>query len=640
MSLLGAQVFSNPTKPIWASASSAFLPGPTGPQGPPGPSSGKEFYFTNVAQGPYFTMTETFNLIAGASYVASVDGPIVSFISSSIGQPTIPTGTWNFNFHANTNGITTASVLVSLFTFDGTNPPVLVNTSKPVPIIAGATLDEYITVLSIPSTVVNPLDKMIVEFSVAGLLPGDTITLYTDDDEQSQVITTFTIAGEQGVTGATGPQGPPGIQGQFGSTGATGALGMTGASGPTGATGPQGATGPSANASQWSAFPATTNVNIANNNVSNVNGLSASTIYSSSAGFGGTSLIPLTTLSSLGNISTVSEDITQYVAVGQSLGLGNISTYGANRPVGTNALYAQGGVTLTGGGIVHGIEIGTLPVAGIDTQRIDVLPVGIGINAATYVQIAAVGAGSFAAGGALSLAGGDYVEINTDDLRVVNTTSGNQATQITCANYLMPASVASTNPLYIGNVNAGGMVIQGVKQFDGLAASPAVMTNIASINGGVAGVPPQQVFEYRLPVGTNGGTASAPNTWDDRPINTGVPALVANASTTISGMSLNPGTYVITVPAGTYDVWGTVGGLMVTEQGRLYSTTSASTLLLGTSVGNDDRTTYSTFQGRMTGPDTVTVQFAGFSSGGAQDWGQASGQDDEIYLSVKFTKLA
>jgi hypothetical protein len=105
-------------------------------------------------------------------------------------------------------------------------------------------------------------------------------------------------------------------------------------------------------------------------------------------------------------------------------------------------------------------------------------------------------------------------------------------------------------------------------------------------------------------------------------------------------MSLNPGTYVITVPAGTYDVWGTVGGLMVTEQGRLYSTTSASTLLLGTSVGNDDRTAFSTFQGRVTGPDTVAVQFAGFTSGGTQDWGQASGQDDEIYLSVKFTKLA
>jgi hypothetical protein len=185
------------------------------------------------------------------------------------------------------------------------------------------------------------------------------------------------------------------------------------------------------------------------------------------------------------------------------------------------------------------------------------------------------------------------------------------------------------------------VVIQGVKQFDGLAASPAVMTNIASINGGVAGVPPQQVFEYRVPVGTNGGAASASLTFETRPINTGVPALSGGTnSTTIAGMNLNLGTYEITVPAGTYDVWGTVGGLMITEQGRLWSTTSSTELLLGTSVGEDNRTAYSVFQGRITGPDTVAVQFGGFVNTGPQDWGQGSGLGDEIYLSVKFTKLA
>ena len=586
-------------------------------------------------------MTDSFNLIAGATYTVAADGTIAQFISASIGQSTIPTGTWNFNFHANTSGTTTASVLVSLFTTDGVNPPVLVNTSKPVPMLAGATLDEYITVLSIPTTVVSPTDQMIVDFSVAGLAPGDSITLYTDDDEQSEVITTFTISGDTGPTGPGGPTGAAGI----GVTGAAGPTGPQGASvtGPTGAaggTGPTGAAGSAANISNWAAFKAIANVDMSGNSISNANAISASSMYATSASFGGVPLVPLTVLNSSGNVAAISADLTQYVEVGSNLGLGNISTYGANRPVGTNALFASGGTTLTGGGVVHGVEIGALTVGGIDTQRIDVLPVGIGINAATYVQIAAAGAGSFAAGGALSLAGGDYVEINTDDLRVVNTTSGNQATQITCANYLMPASVAATNPLTIQNIAAGGVVIQGVKTFAGLAASPAVLTNIASINGGVAGVPPSQVFEYRVPVGTNGGAASGSLVFDTRPINTGVPALVANASTTITGMSLNPGTFVITVPTGTYDVWGTVGGLMTTEQGRLFSTTSATTLLLGTSVGEDNRTAYSVFQGRITGPDTVAVQFAGFSAAGTFDWGQPTGAGDEVYLSVKFTKLA
>lgn len=644
MSLLGTPVFANTATPIWASADSAFVPGPTGPVGPQGASSGKEFYFTNVAAGGgYYTMTETFNYIPGATYTVAVDGIIAQFLSGDIGQATIPTGTWSFNFHASTSGTTVASVLVSLYTWDGTNPPVLVNTSKPVPVLAGATLDEYITVLSIPSGVaVAPTDKMIVAFDVAGLLPGDTITLYTDDDEQTQVITTFAIVGETGPTGATGATGANGL-GFTGAVGPQGPQGVpgVGSTGATGATGPTGAPGSSTIISNWAAFPAVANVNMSNFSLSNASNVSTTSLYAGSAGFGGTSLIPLTVLSSGGNVAALSADLTGYAQVGFLTGLGNISTYGANRPVGTNALYASGGVTLTGGGVVHGVEIGALTVAGIDTQRIDVLPVGIGINAATYVQIAAAGAGSFAAGGALSLAAGSYAEVNTADFRIINTTSGNQATQITCANYLMPASVAATNPLYIGNVLAGGMVIQGVKNFDGLAASPAVMTNIASINGGVAGVPPQQVFEYRVPVGTPGGAAALPLTFETRPINIGVPALSGGTnSTTIAGLNLNLGTYEITVPAGTYDVWGAVGGVMITEQGRLWSSLSSTELLLGTSVGEDNRTAYSVFQGRITGPDVVTVEFGGFQAGGIIDWGQASGLGDEVYLTLRFTKLA
>lgn len=649
MSLLGTPVFANTATPIWASVGSAFIPGPTGPAGPAGPSSGKVYYGTDVPTSDgtnlpagTLTLTSTFNLIPGTSVLLNTNGQLVSFATdpNDPAQTLITGGVWNYHFHAATSGTTTATLTPILSSFDGTTIT-NINTGAPVPLIAGAAKDQYEASISVPTTLLTLTDRLVWQYEVQGLAPGDTVTLYLDDDEQTTITTTFTIPGPQGDTGATGPAGPPGVPGAQGFTGPQGPTGV-GATGATGAVGATGPAGSAANVSTWAAFPAIANVNIANNNVSNVNGLSASSVYATSAGFGGTSLTPLTTLSSLGNVSAVSEDITQYVAVGQTLGLGNISTYGANRPVGTNALFASGGTTLTGGGVVHGVEIGALTVAGIDTQRIDVLPVGIGINAATYVQVAAAGAGSFAAGGALSLAGGDYVEINTDDLRVVNTTSGNQATQITCANYLMPASVASTNAMYVGNVNPGGVVIQGVKQFDGLAASPAVMTNIASING----VPlpnPTQVFEYRLPVGTPGGAAPAPTFFFDRPINTGVPALSGGTnSTTIPGMNLNLGTYQITIPAGQYDVWGYVGGLMITEQGQLWSVSNSVVLLDGCSVGNDDRTAYSHFQGRITGPDVVTVRFAGFAALGIQDWGQPSGMASaaEVYLSVKFNRVA
>ena len=640
MSLLGTPVYANPSTEIWARAGTAFLPGPTGPAGPQGDSSGRVFYFTAVdAGGGFDTMTETFNLISTTSYTAGDDGTIKAFISGAIGTATIPGGTWNYNFSVNTNGTTAAFARILVNTYDGTTLTVI-GDSGLIPIVQGATLDEYVTSVPISTTSVDPTDKFVVEFQASGLGSGETMTLSIDGDTQMEVNTTLTVAGSTGPAGPTGPAGAAGL-GFTGAAGPTGMAGPTGAAGvgSTGPVGPTGAAGSAANVLNWAAFPAIAPVDMSGNNLSNANKISATEMYATSAGFGGLSLSPATIINSTGNVAAISSDLTQYLAVGQALELGNISTYGANRPVGTNALYAEGGVTLTGGGLVHGIEIGCLTVAGVDTQRIDILPVGIGINAATYIQMAAVGAGTFAAGGALSLAAGDYVEINTDDLRVINTTSGNQATTITVANVLAPPSVAATNPLTIQNISAGGVVIQGVKTLAGLAGSPAVVTNIASING----VPlpyPSQVFEYQVPSLTNGGAAPAANTFYNRPINIGVPALSANASTTIAGMSLNPSTYEITIPAGTFDVWGYVGGLMVVEQGRLWSTTASAVRCVGCSVGNDDRTAYSHFQGRVTGPDVLTVQFSGLFAVGTQDWGQPSGQGTECYLSVKFTRVA
>ena len=645
MSLLGTPVFANTSTPLWLSSSFAGVTGPTGAVGPQGSSTGLEFYLRDVSSdvSGFFTMTETFVLLAGSSITATSNSTIAQFLTPS-NEPdalSIPGGVWNYQFHASTSGTSNAFVNFAVAKYPVGGPPSSINTGADVYLTGGSNKTQYIGSVSIPTTALSLTDRVAVAFTVSGLTPGDTATLFLNDDEQAVVTTTFAVAGTPGPTGATGPTGAAGL-GVTGAAGPTGAQGLS-ITGPTGASGPTGATGPAgsdASVSNWAVFKAVSNVDMSGNNLSNVNSIpNASSIYGQTITFGGISSVPLGTLSSTGNVSALTGTLTQSLEVASVTGLGNISTYGANRPVGTNALYAEGGTTLTGGGIVHGVEIGALTVAGVDTQRIDVLPVGIGINAATYIQMAAVGAGSFAAGGALSLAGGDYVEINTDDVRVINTTSGNQNTTITCANYLAPPSVAATSPLTIQNTSAGGVVIQGVKTFAGLGSSPAVMTNIASINS----VPlpyPSQVFEYQVASGTAGGTAPSINTFHDRPINTGIPALVGNASTTITGMSLDPMTYEITIPAGVYDVWGYVGGLMVTEQGRLWSTSASAVRCLGVSVGSDDRTAYSHFQGRVTGPDVVTVQFSGSTTAGTQDWGQASAQGTECYLSVKFTRVA
>lgn len=490
MSLLVNETYANSSTPLWLSSSYAGVSGPTGPPGPQGASSGLEFYLTDVASdvSPYLTMTSDFNLLGGTTLTISSNGSAKGFLTppNEPDQSTIPGGVWNFHFHASTNQVPsptiTAAIAFALYKYPVGGPPVLLNQGNPVFLIGESDQTEYEGTISIPSTGLSLTDRVLVVIVASGLSGSDSIDFFIDDDEQCVVTTTFSVPGTPGATGPTGPAGV-GVTGPTGPTGLQGPQGIQGLTGATGPAGAAGATGSPGNLSTWSSYKALTTVDMSGNNLSNVGSIpNATSIYGQTINFGGVSSIPLGTLSSGGNVSCVSADLTQYVEVGSNTGLGNITTYGANRPVGTNALYAEGGVTLTGGGIVHGVEIGALTVAGVDTQRIDVIPAGIGINAATYVQIAAAGAGSFAAGGALSLAGGDYVDINTDDLRVINTTSGNQATSITCANYLMPASVAATYPLTVQNIAAGGVVIQGVKTFDGLASSFANMTNIATIS--------------------------------------------------------------------------------------------------------------------------------------------------------------
>ena len=99
------------------------------------------------------------------------------------------------------------------------------------------------------------------------------------------------------------------------------------------------------------------------------------------------------------------------------------------------------GPTTLDGGTIHGTSIGSLPVGGINTVRVDVLPIGIDIISPTYVtidsttaNIATAGATSIASGGALSLAAGSYIEYNTDQNYFINTSAGNDYTDIYVGN--------------------------------------------------------------------------------------------------------------------------------------------------------------------------------------------------------------
>jgi hypothetical protein len=489
MSLLVARDYANPNRSLWIPSGTSLPVGPTGPAGPPGFSTGLTYYFTGVDIPPTgnFVMTPTFNLIASTTYERGTDGRLATFVSGPIGVGIIPGGTWNVNFHCATNGTTSATVTIDVSLVSGGTPTVI-GTQTDILIFKGTAVEEYIGNVPIASVSCLPTDTLSVSFSCVGLGTGDRLTLYTDGDTQSEVSTTLPVAGN---TGPTGPRGATGSAG-FGFTGAagpTGAVGPTGAgaTGATGATGPQGAAGSGANASLWAVYKAVSNVDLSGNTLTNGNVSStaisnASNTWTRTLGIGGIVSVPFSSVDNLGNAY-----FGQSVTASNSAQIANLSVYGVNRPVGTNALYAQGGVTLDGGGTVHGITIGTLPVAGVNTQRIDVLPVGIGVNAATYIQLAAGGAGSFAAGGALSLAAGDYIEANADEFRHINTTSGNQQTTVYAGFYDGPYGVSNTYPMVVGNNGTAGTTILNVNSITGTASNTFDLSNVRNLIGTTPG---------------------------------------------------------------------------------------------------------------------------------------------------------
>lgn len=505
MSLLGTPVYANTTTPLWLSAATTLPTGPTGPQGPQGVSTGQDYYGTNIPTSAptnlpvgTLTLTPTFNLIAGSSINLTANGQTVTFATdpNEPAKTLIPGGVWSYHFHAQTSGTTTATLTPTLYSFDGTTLS-LINTGAPVPLIAGALKDQYEASLSVPTSLLVVTDRLVWQYEVQGLSPGDSVDLFLDDDEQTTITTTFSVDGPTGPQGATGPTGAQGTQGITGPTGPTGSIGLPGSIGPTGAQGATGVTGPagsSANASQWANFVAVSNVNVNSNNLSNVNNFRSidivnnSNTWTRSLDVGGTTLIPATQVNNTGNAA-----FGQSVVVAQSTGLGNISTYGANRPVGTNCLYAEGGTTLTGGGIVHGVTIGALRVGPIDTVRFEVLPGGIfattpalpiTLTSGGAVLITAGGATTVTAGGVLSMAAGGYAELNSSDFRMINTSSGNQNTTIYTGFLDGPYGTAgTTNPLVIGNNQAGGTQLINITQLTGNATTGGTLSNISNIIG-------------------------------------------------------------------------------------------------------------------------------------------------------------
>jgi hypothetical protein len=118
----------------------------------------------------------------------------------------------------------------------------------------------------------------------------------------------------------------------------------------------------------------------------------------------------LTVINGLINQNNIASSACNVIGSSTTIGGGSeyLEVFGASRGVGSNALFIHGGTTLDGG-TIHGTSIGSLPAAGLNTQRIDVLPVGILLTTPTFITMNGLGAANIAMGGAVAIAAGSYV---------------------------------------------------------------------------------------------------------------------------------------------------------------------------------------------------------------------------------------
>lgn len=549
-----AQVITTLSPNIAGPTGNTGATGPTGIQGPP---PGAVWYLQQETPAGLYKFQPQAVTTFASPVPMPISGVPFPFTSDTVTFGGIPSGTWTTSATFQTLfGYTTETMTATLRVSQLGIPQTIASVT--FPLTGGTTQTRYNFSFNVPTTPVTAgTDFMIMTFTpTMGL--GQVVTMYVNGPNTAFVETTLPISGPAGPTGFTGPQGPTGPTGRTGPTGFTGPTGMgatgptgftgrTGATGPTGAgatgptgiqgatgptgpavtgptgmgatgptgrtgptgpsvtgpTGPQGATGPTgiqgstgpqgptAGIDRWADYQAVANVDMGNHSLNNAfDGTFTNQLFvAGTIKEGGTVTVPLSTLSNgdlyCRNIQ-VGDSVTQQA---------DVTVYGNLLAPGDAALYVYGGSVLDGG-TVHGTTIGCVPVAGVNTQRLDVLPSGITITTPTVfgvvgagaismnvggaANISAVGAASMAAGGALSLAGGAYIEANASNFRYINTTSGNQVTTANIGRIDGPYNVSNTYPLVLGNSGSAGTVISNVNSIQG---SSITMSDVSSITG-------------------------------------------------------------------------------------------------------------------------------------------------------------
>jgi hypothetical protein len=168
-----------------------------------------------ILGGQYYQLSNIANLGPSADFILNADGLIAQFITD-VNEPNvinIPAGNWHTEFYFSaSSGGGVPNFYCEIYKYDGTAFTLLGSNSANPENIIGSAVDLYYTAVAIPETTLTPTDRIAIRVFISHA--GRTITLHTQDNNLSEVITTIST----GLTALNGLTD----QVQYFATGSTG----------------------------------------------------------------------------------------------------------------------------------------------------------------------------------------------------------------------------------------------------------------------------------------------------------------------------------------------------------------------------------------------------------------------------------
>jgi len=177
---------------------------------PVGAGSSVSFYLNGgtsqgtILGGQYYQLSQNASLATNADFSLNADGLIAQFITDNAEpkRTLIPAGNWNTQFYFSaSSGGGTPTFYVEVHKYDGVAFTLLGSSSvSPEGITGGTSIDLYYTSVAIPETILDIDDRIAIRVYITH--DGRTITLHTQANHLSEVVTTFStgIATLNGLT--------------------------------------------------------------------------------------------------------------------------------------------------------------------------------------------------------------------------------------------------------------------------------------------------------------------------------------------------------------------------------------------------------------------------------------------------------